>query len=116
MIVQDEGLVALDPRHPSPGDRQFDGISGSRIAEYRKLLKELGIRGGIAASSDRKTIEITSSARGFATHNSQKGYVHSTALRQEHLVATDLDELSKRGVGSGLRHIDDDWYIFFEGY
>ena len=115
MMIQDKGLMRVGEKRTLPEDLQSIGIPASRIAEYRRLLKQLGIRGGIAASEDKEYIELTVSFRGFVTHNSQKGYVYAGEPVRTYL-APDLDQFSNKGVGVGRRPIEGNWYLFFEGY
>jgi hypothetical protein len=112
MIIQDKGLLRITSDRTWPDDPQTVGISRSRIAEYRKLLNELGIR-GLEISKDQKNIQFVSSYRGFATHGSQKGYEYMSEAVNVYLVA-DLSQLAKGGVGR--RRIEGNWYLFFEGY
>lgn len=115
MLVADKGLLRVADQRTLPEDPQSVGVPQSRIAEYRRLLKALGIRGGIAISEDRKTIEFNASFRGYVTHNSEKGYIYTTEPAQKSLVP-DLDVFLKSEVGAGRRRIEDSWYLFFEGY
>jgi hypothetical protein len=112
MIMQDKGLLRITNDRTLPEDPQAVGVSQSRIAEYRALLKELGIH-ELDASLDRKTIQLTSAYRGFVTHGAQKGYEYASEPIRTYLVP-DLEMLSKGGVGR--RPIEDGWYLFFEGY
>jgi hypothetical protein len=114
MILQDHGLLRVDPRSTSPEDPSQIGISRSRIAEYRALLNELGLSGGIAISEDRTTIELTASTEGFVTLGSEKGYAYSKRVDPRYVV-DDLDAMSSAGNGAAWRRIDDGWYLYFEG-
>jgi len=115
MILRDKGLLRVTSDLTWPEDPQTIGIPSSRIAEYRGLLKKLGIQGGIAVSSDQENIELTTSFRGFITHGSQKGYLYTSESTPKYLVAG-LDRFSQSGVGGGWVHVDGNWYLFFEGY
>jgi len=54
-----------------------------------------------------------SSTRGFVTQGSRKGYLYTEEKVDE--VVADLDQVSASGVGSGLRRIEGNWYLLFEG-
>lgn len=114
MMLVDKGLLLLDKRRTVPADPEAIGVPRARITEYRKLLDDLGIRGGIAISEDRNTIELTVSSRGFVTHGSRKGYMYTTDNVEQHLVGA-LETLPTSGVGSGMRRIEGNWYLFYEG-
>jgi len=115
MVDQDKALLGVTDDRTQPDDPEAVGIPASRIAEFRALLKALGIRGGLKISADRGTIELTASARGVVTHNSSKGYMYMAAPAGRTLLDS-LDEVTAKGVGSGLRRIEGNWYLFFEGY
>jgi hypothetical protein len=115
MINQDIGLARITPDQIEPENSERVGIGMSRIAEYRALLKKAGVRGGISVSTDRKVVELISTYRGFVTHNSQKGYLYIDGSVDNELIA-DLDRFSASEIGSGVRHIEGNWYLFFEGY
>lgn len=114
MIKQDEGLDRVTLERTLPENPNI-GVGPARIAEYRVLLKKVGASGGIAASSDRKTIELVSTRRGFTTHGSEKGYLYVEGSSGKELL-TELDRFSLNDEGSGLRRIDGNWYLYFEGY
>ena len=114
MILHDAGLLRVDDHETWPKNPQVVGVTPERIAEYRLLLKRLGLRGGISSSEDGTTIELTNSTRGFVTHGSEKGYVYSRNP-DPRFVVPELDSLSKRGAGNGWKHIEDNWYLYFEG-
>lgn len=103
------GLLAVHPELS-----RGEGRPAER-AEYERLLDLAGCRAGVAASPDGSRVEFTVSSRGFATHNSQKGYMHSRGPVRDALM-TELDTASSRGTGAGVRRIEDGWYLFFEGY
>ena len=112
MVMQDKGLLIITNDRTWPEDPQAAGVSQSRIAEYRALLKELGIHGGLSASVDRTTIQLTSASRGFVTHGSEKGYEYASEPIRTYLVPN-LELLSKGGLG--WRPIEDGWYLYFKG-
>lgn len=115
MIGDDEGLSRLNAENVQLETVESSPVGEARISEYRALLRKIGVRGGISVSTDRKTIEITSTHRGMATHNSQKGYLYIGGPVMGELFS-DLDRFSQTETGSGVRHIEGNWYIYFEGY
>jgi len=115
MIVEDKGLLRVNELRTFPEDPQTVGVGPARVTEYRALLRRLDIRGGIESSDDKKTVELTASFRGFVTHNSQKGYWYSTEPITVYR-SPDLDQFLKTEVGVGYRHIEGNWYLFFQGY
>lgn len=115
MMVHDKGLMSVTSERTLPEDLKGLGVSQKRVEDYRFLLGKLGVDEGVSISNDRQNIEFTSSSIGFSTHNSQKGYVYAFAKQEGQLVDS-LDEMTEKGVGTGLRRIEGGWYLFFEGY
>jgi hypothetical protein len=114
MVAEDTGLTAVLPDRTVPADPQTVGVRPSRIDEYRKLLDQLGIRGGLEVKQP-KTVQLTNSSHGFVTHSSQKGYLYTEELDKLE-VFPELNDLSAKEIGNGVRHIEGNWYLFFEGY
>lgn len=115
MMMEDVALVRVTQDQIDPENLQAS-LGDSRVAEYRVLLRKVGLQGGISASSDRKILEFLSTRRGFVTHNSQKGYLYIHGPVDEREITASLDSFSDGGTGSGLRHIEANWYLYFEGY
>ena len=116
MIIQDKGLFRVDNSRTLPEDLQSIHVSLTRIREYRDLLGRLCIQGGINASEDRRYIEFIASFRGWATHNSEKGYAYTEEPVKAQDVVSNLDHFKEHEVGSGMRRIEGNWYLFYEGY
>ncbi len=114
MITADRGLLRVSDDGTRPEPHTSIGVTRERLAEYRRLLRAAGAT-QIDISSDRKVVELTASTEGFVTHGSTKGWIFDSAPRRDEVVP-ELDSMSARGTGSGLRRIGGDWYLFFEGY
>ena len=115
MILEDKALFRVTSQATLPENPRSLGLKRSRIAEYRKLMRQLRLEGGIDISNDRSTITFARSQRGFVVHGSQKGFVYTTQGVKTKLF-DDLDQLSKSGVGVGRRPIEGNWYLAFDGY
>lgn len=116
MMIQDKGLIAVYNKRTWPEELQSIHVSSARIKEYRKLLRKLGIQGGIEGSSDQRSIRFTSSDRGMVTHNSGKGYIYTEEPVEVKDIVTDLDHFKEHEHHWGLRRIEGNWYLFYEGY
>jgi hypothetical protein len=112
MILRDKGLLRVDTDWTVPRDPDSIGVSQDQIGEYRRIMRNLGISRGFWADPARKDIKFISTAEGYVTHGSSKGYVY-TKIRPEEL-DPDLDEVIKKGEFYGYRHIEGDWYLFYE--
>jgi hypothetical protein len=115
MIGEDTGVLFVSNDRVLYVDSVASNIRTERLNNYRTLLRGIGVK-DISISFDRRIIELTSSRRGFATHNSQKSYMYIESSVFGDDLLESLDGLSANEVGSGLRRIDGDWYLHFEGY
>jgi hypothetical protein len=113
MIGADRGLLRVSDRDTWPEDYAAAGVAPSRIDEYRRLLRHLGLH-SVELSADGTTVELIVSVVGLVTNGSVKGYVCG-APPDPRLVVEELDRISAAGTGAGVRHIEGDWYLFFEG-
>src|SRR5262249_17027737 len=118
MILQDRELTRVGEDWTEPRDPKTIGISNERIAEYRKLFIVLGIKSGFSAPRSRDYIQFLSSTQGWVSHGSEKGYLYAILI-PGYLgpVRDSLDQFSagKNPTGSGCRHIQANWYLYFSG-
>ena len=117
MILEDEGLTRVDVDWTEPRDPQTVGISSERIAEYRKMFRRLGTPRGFSATRGRSNIEFIASSQGFVTHGSHKSYAYLRDRPDTLLDSLDgfIEPSKKRAVGTGYRHIEGNWYLYFYG-
>lgn len=116
MVLEDKDLTRVDDDWTSPRDPQTIGVSPERIAEYRQMFAKLGLPRGFSATVDKTRIEFIASSQGYVTHGSSKGYLYGDKSFSGEVVES-LDEMSlaKRPFGSGCRHIEGKWYLYFNG-
>src|SRR5712691_8233039 len=111
MILEDKTLTRVDEDWTQPKD--FDQ---KRIAEYRRLFQVVGTPRGFSAPTTREPIEFIASSQGWVAHGSSKGYLYADKC-PEYIGKTveSLDGISlvQRPAGSGCRHIDGKWYLYF---
>jgi hypothetical protein len=115
MILEDKGLTRVDDNWTEPRDPLTIGIKSERIAQYRRMFQQLGIPRGFSATAERDRIEFIASAQGWVASGSSKCYVYLKTRPDELL--DDLDKLSlqEKPFGTGYRHIEGDWYLYFYG-
>ena len=118
MVLQNKQLTRVDDDWTEPRDPKTIGVSEERVAEYRKLFRVLGIKHGFSAPQNRDHVQFLASTRGWVSHGSEKGYLYAIVI-PDHLgpVRDSLDQLGfgKRPIGSGCRHIQGNWYLYFSG-
>lgn len=116
MVLEDKMLSRVDENYTEPSDAQAVGISQERIAEYRRLFRELGIARGFSAPDSRDYVEFISSSQGWVDSGSSKGYLYGTGQTQMALIDS-LDKFSSqpRPRGSGRRRIEGKWSLYFYG-
>jgi hypothetical protein len=128
MFEADKGLGRVGRDFTRPEDPRRLGISPERIHEYRRLCAAVGasacIEGydaefdrlhnaGERGGSERKDpIWIHVAARGLSISGSSKGFMYSTA--SPFPVVADLDRVSPRSSGTWVRHIQGQWYLYFD--
>ncbi len=113
MVLEDKSLTRVDENSTRP-----ENFATSRVAEYRQLFKIVGTPRSVSARLNRESIEFIASSQGWAVHGSSKGYLYSEKKPEYYGKPIDsLDEMSlaKRPFGSGYRHIEGNWYLYFEG-
>lgn len=90
------------------------GINANRLAEYRDYFQKLRLTNGIYGDDGKERVWFRASDQGFAMTATIKGYVF-TKLKPEVLVEG-LDNFRfKEGQGTqAYRHIEGDWYLYFE--
>jgi len=111
MVLEDRNLTRVDETWTEPQD-----FSAQRIAEYRKLDKAIGIPRGLSAPISREQIEFIASAQGWVAHGSTKGYLYGEKCPGyigETVESLDGMSLAERPSGSGCRHIEGKWYLYF---
>ncbi len=113
MVHADEKLLRVDVDWTSPENPQEAGVSPERVEEYRRMFRKLGVRRGFNAFGGRDYVEFMTSAKGLSIGGSAKGYAYST--RRPELIVDDLDRHRARQTSSftAYRHIEGDWYLFF---
>ena len=111
MILEDKNLTRVDEDWFDPAE--FDQ---QRVAQYRKLFQVIGTRRGFSAPVGRDQIEFIASAQGWVAHGSSKGYLYAEkcpAYIGQTVESLDGMSLGPRPSGSGCRHIDGKWYLYF---
>lgn len=113
MVLEDKVLTRVDEDWAEPKN-----LADSRIAEYRRLFKIVGTPRGLSAPVSRESIEFIASSQGWAVHGSDKGYLYAEKCPDYYgktLASLDAISLAERPVGSGCRHIEGKWYLYFQG-
>ena len=117
MINEDQGLLRVDDSWTSPENPQAVGISRERIDAYHGLFRRAGIPRGFSAFQTRDFIEFIASAQGLVVSGSSKGYLYATEPPPR--LVDDLDNYRPQDKGLSrafpvFRHIEGNWYLFFE--
>jgi hypothetical protein len=129
MVTHDKYLNRVDMDWTDPAVPSTVGVTSERIAEYRRIFQRLGITRGFQAYGDRTEIEFIAHAEGLSVSGHAKSYCwrefppaetvnsidalrakkseeyqkyldHKTSSFEEHVIA--------------YRHIDGNWYLFYE--
>jgi hypothetical protein len=108
MVMEDKSLYRVDYDWSAPEHPESAGISASRIDEYRKFMEKLGLLRGFSATRAKGYIEF------FATsfRGSMKGYFYCEEPPEE--LDDNLDDVIKKDLYYGYRHIEGNWYLFYK--
>ncbi len=111
MAVADDLMSRVDEDRTQPANLPAD-----RVAEYRRLFKIAGTPRGVSKAPKLGLIEFIASSQGWVASGSSKGYIYSKGKRPSGDFVDSLDDESKLRVLDKyyLRHIEDDWYLFFQ--
>lgn len=113
MFQDDKGLGRVSD-FTRPENPESIGISRERIREYQRLFRKAGLEAGIEGYDEKEIIWFHASSQGLAVTGSGKGYAY-TRKRPE-TVVDNLDSYwSKDGKSfTAFRHIEGNWYLYFE--
>ena len=117
MINEDNGLDRVDSYWTHPENPGTVGISQARIDEYRRLFQSAGVPRGFSAFQTKDNVEFIASSQGLAVSGSSKGYLF--AKRPPPRIVENLDtyralKTEVSPVFPAYRHIEGNWYLFFE--
>lgn len=115
MILDDKGFTRIDDDWTEPSDPQTINIKPSRITEYRKLFQLLNIPRGFSATQDKNEIEFIASSQGWIASGSSKSYVYLSTRPESLLNNLNQMSLTDKPFGTGYRHIEGNWYLYFYG-
>jgi len=109
MSTEDATMTRVDDNWTNPSS-----LNPTRVAEYRRLFKVIGTPRGIIAHPNRDRIEFISTSHGWVVSGSSKGYLY---LKERPIKL--VDNLDGYGWHSEMdtfviRHIEGNWYLFFE--
>ena len=110
MLERDEDIFRIDDDWTDPPN-----VSNDRVDAYRHLFAVVGTPRGFYNRRNPLRIELIASARGWVTSGSMKGYAYLVEIPE-----TLESSLDKFHDGSGTvsrgshRHIEGNWYLFFE--
>jgi hypothetical protein len=112
MFIADRALERVATDFTRPENPSAVGIPPERIAHYRSLFQSLQLEAGIEGYGAKDTIWFLASTRGLAVSGSAKGYVYTRVPP-----ATLTNDLDKTSVKDGVpiyRHIEGNWYLYYE--
>ncbi len=115
MITKDKELKGIRLDSTDPPRIEEIGISPSRINEYRSLLSKANLPLEFSRLIYKKeSVEFVVSVQGLAVSGSSKGYILTT--KGPEFTVENLDKYWSADGKSfvAYRHIEGDWYLFFE--
>jgi hypothetical protein len=115
MSTEDATMTRVDDNWTNPAT-----LNSDRVAEYRRLFKVIGTPRGIIADLNRDRIEFISTSHGWFSSGSFKGYLYLKErpnLKERPIKL--VDNLDSYGWHTEMdtfviRHIEGNWYLFFQ--
>lgn len=115
MAQVDKGLNRVGDNWTSPGDPQKIGVSPTRINEYRRLLNDAGVPGGFQSAIEANEVEFYYWFTGSAiSDDTEKGYAYLTKPPAHLLKSLDQCQLDGDSGSESYRHIQGNWYLFYD--
>lgn len=89
-------------------------LNDEKLAEYKKLSKEIGFSDEVFGNCVKDGVEFVDSVQGLAVSGSAKGYAF--LVNKPETVADNLNTYSHPNFDSYTvyRNIEGNWYLFFE--
>jgi hypothetical protein len=114
MIATDSKLHRVDEDWTDPRNPRDAGVTPSRIAEYRRLLTEVGCRRGFNAFTWHKGIYFILAAKGTVVNSQDQGYYYYEDTPSP-VVTNTATYRAKQTADSykAFRHIDGHWYVYY---
>ncbi len=114
MSTEDTTMTRVDENWTNPST-----LDSARVAEYRRLFTIIGTGRGITVRHEPDRMEFMSTSHGWVASSSSKGYLYfkgNPNLKGGPLKL--VDNLDGYGWHSQytfvIRHIEGDWYLYFE--
>lgn len=116
MFFEDSDIVRLNDEHVFYSEGSNWSIPNERLAEYRRLFRELGLEAGMP-SDGANAVGLIASSKGLFIPNSEKSYVYSR-IEPSSLVES-LDNIIARNRGDQApvyRRLEGNWYLYYESW
>jgi hypothetical protein len=98
-----------------PADTKSVGVSPERLADYRKLLRDVGTPRGFQVSKGRDGFNFFSWMRGSAiSDDMDKGFAYRTTPPSSTVQTLDGIRAESRDGFIAYRHVRGNWYLFYE--
>jgi len=113
MLREDKKLRRVDEDWTDPDDLSMIGVSEGRIRDYRALFAKLRVPRGFCAHHGPEVFTLIASTYGLSVSGSSKGYEYREEAPDQ--VVADLDSYWSNGDSfRAYRHIDGNWYLYFD--
>jgi len=115
MAIADKGLDRVDDNWTMPADTNSVGVSTERLRVYRRLLSQAGIPRGFQVSKSRDGFDFFYWLVGSAiSDDTDKGFAYRTTPPSNTVQSLDGIRAASREPFVAYRHIQGNWYLFYE--
>jgi hypothetical protein len=118
MMQADKALQRVAPDFTRPENLAAAGIDETRRTEYRRLLKQAGVRNGLSGYGEKGEIWFHVSSLGLSVSGSGKGIAFVDGAPE--LVVADLDahilqaHKDRAESFTAYQRIEGNWYLYYD--
>jgi hypothetical protein len=115
MMRADKVIRRVDDTWTDPADPSKAGVSPARIAEYRRILKDVGYPRGFYFNPESGSVVLVAWAIGLGVSGASKSFMYDPPNLVP--LVEDLDAYHPQpGQGQVLafRRVDDHWYLEYD--
>lgn len=115
MASVDKALDRVDENWTMPDDTKTVGVSPERLANYRRLLRDVGTPRGFQVSQGRDGFNFFFWLQGSAiSDDMDKGYAYRTTPPASTVQTLDGIRAESRDGFIAYRHVRGNWYLFYQ--
>ena len=116
MLKEDSDVVRLGDDFVFTDNNSNRNLPEERLAEYRRLFRELNIKAGMHRDN-ANTVRLIASSAGMFIASSEKSYVYSSV--EPSPLVNSLDSVIRTNNGDQppvFKRVSGNWYLYYESW